>query len=154
MDAAGLRLVPADPDTTVGAISIWADPGNGLPVEVDLTGRGASQPILVARFLELNESRPALATVTPHPAPDVGVATAELPDVTGILNGFGPPLPGRLAGDRRAPGGRRPGGRGRLRRRVLPLRRAAAAVPGRDHALSAASGRGRGGGQIPAGRTG
>jgi hypothetical protein len=101
VDAAGLRLVPADPDTTVGAISIWADPGNGLPVEVDLTGRGASQPILVARFLELNESRPALATVTPHPAPDVGVATAELPDVTGILNGFGPPLPGQLAGDRR-----------------------------------------------------
>ena len=107
VDAAGLRLVPADPGTTVGAISIWADPGTGLPVEVAVTSRGASQPVLVARFLDLSESRPALATVTPDPAPGVGVATADLPDITGILNGFGPPLPRQLAGNRRVavPGG-------------------------------------------------
>ncbi len=107
VDTAGLRLVPADPATTVGAISIWADPSSGLPAEVAVTSRGASEPVLVARFLELSERRPALAVVTPNPAPDVGVATAELPDVSGILNGFGPPLPGQLAGSRRVavPGG-------------------------------------------------
>ena len=107
VDAAGLRLAPADPATTVGAISIWADPASGLPVEVAVTSRGASEPVLVARFLELSERRPALAVVTPNPAPDVGVATAELPDVSGILSGFGPPLPGQLAGSRRVavPGG-------------------------------------------------
>jgi hypothetical protein len=107
VDAAGLRLVPADPDTTVGSVSIWADPRTGLPVEVAVTSRGASQPVLVARFLDLSERRPALATVTPAPAPGVGVATAELPDVSGILNGFGPPLPRQLAGNRRVavPGG-------------------------------------------------
>ncbi len=33
VDAAGLRLVPADRTTTVGAIDIWADPADGLPVE-------------------------------------------------------------------------------------------------------------------------
>jgi hypothetical protein len=107
VDAAGLRLVPADAATTVGAVEIWADPADGLPVEVDVTGRGSGRPVLVARFLDLSRQRPALATVTPDPAPDVGFTTTELPDVSGILNGFGPPLPGRLAGLRRVanPGG-------------------------------------------------
>jgi len=105
--AAGLRLVPADPATTVGAVDIWADPATGLPVEVAVTGRGGTQPILVARFLDLSERRPSLATVTPNLAPGVGFTTTVLPDVSGILNGFGPLLPARIAGMSRvaAPGG-------------------------------------------------
>jgi hypothetical protein len=105
--AAGLRLVPAAATTTVGAIEIYADPADGFPVEVDVTGRGSGRPVLVSRFLDLSRRAPALATVTPHPAPDVGFAATELPDVSGILNGFGPPLPGQLAGLRRVanPGG-------------------------------------------------
>jgi hypothetical protein len=103
VDAAGLRLVPDDPATTIGAVDIWADPASGLPVEVAIIGQGASQPILVARFLELSESRPSLAVVTPDPAPGVGITTTRLPDVSGILNGFGPPLPGQIAGMSRVP---------------------------------------------------
>lgn len=105
--AAGLRLVPDEPATTVGAVDIWADPATGLPVEVAVTGRGATRPILVARFLDLSERRPSLATVTPDPAPDVGFTTTVLPDITGIANGFGAMLPPRIAGMDRAvsPGG-------------------------------------------------
>jgi len=107
VDAAGLRLAPDDPDTTIGAVDIWADPASGLPVQVDIIGQGASQPILVTRFLDLTESRPSLAVVTPDPAPGVGVTTTRLPDITGILNRFGPPLPGQIAGMNRvaAPSG-------------------------------------------------
>jgi hypothetical protein len=100
--AAGLRLVPADPATTVGAVDIWADPATGLPVEVAVTGRGASRPVLTARFFDLSQRRPSLATVTPNPAPGVGYTTTVLPDVSGILNGFGPLLPTRIAGLGRA----------------------------------------------------
>ena len=105
--AAGLRLVPADPASTVGEVDIWADPATGLPLEVAVTARGASHPILASRFLDLSERRPSLATVTPDPAPGTGFTTTVLPDVSGILNGFGPLLPSRLAGmDRVAsPGG-------------------------------------------------
>jgi hypothetical protein len=103
VDAAGLRLVPDDPATTIGAVDIWADPASGLPVEVAIIGRGASQPILVARFLELSESRPSLAVVTPDPAPGVGVTSTRLPDISGILNRFGPSLPGQIAGMSRVP---------------------------------------------------
>ena len=100
--AAGLQLVPADPRTTVGAVDIWADPADGLPVEVTVTERGARGPALVTRFLDLSLSRPALATVTPDPAPGVGVTTTALPDITRILNRFAPPLPARIAGMARA----------------------------------------------------
>ena len=105
--AAGLRLVPTDPATTVGAVDIWADPATGLPVEVSITSRGASRPILTARFFDLNQRRPSLATVTPNPAPDVGFTTTVLPDISGIANGFGAMLPMRIAGMPRAasPGG-------------------------------------------------
>jgi hypothetical protein len=93
--------------TTVGQIDVWANPKNGLPVEVTVTGRGSAQQVLVTRFLNLNQSPPALATVTPNPAPAVGLTTTQLPDVSGILNGFGPLLPGQLAGMSRieSPGG-------------------------------------------------
>jgi len=102
--AAGLQLVPADPRTTVGAVDIWADPADGLPVEVTVTERGARGPALVTRFLDLSLSRPSLATVTPDPAPGVGVTTTALPDITRILNRFAPPLPARIAGMARAAG--------------------------------------------------
>jgi hypothetical protein len=108
--AAGLRLVPAQRATTIAAVDIWADPVTGLPVQVEVFGRAGpgepagssgrvtAAPVLTSRFLDLTERRPALSTVTPDPAPGVGMTTARLPDVSGILNAFAPPLPGVLAG--------------------------------------------------------
>jgi hypothetical protein len=89
VDAAGLRLVPADRSTTVGAIQIWADPASGLPVEVQVIGRGSARPVLVSSFLDLSQHRPALTNLIPRPAPDVGFSTTRLPDVNGILKGDG-----------------------------------------------------------------
>jgi hypothetical protein len=101
--AAGLRLLPDDPDSTVRAVDIWADPANGLPVEVDVITQGSTKPILVTRFLDLSESRPSLADVTPAPAPGVGTTVTALPDVSGIVDRFGPPLPEQIAGMSRVP---------------------------------------------------
>jgi hypothetical protein len=98
VDAAGLALAPDDPDSTIGAVDIWANPASGLPVQVAIIGRGSAKPVLVTRFLDLTESRPPASVVTPDPAPGVGFTTTELPDVTGILNRFAPPLPGQIAG--------------------------------------------------------
>ena len=87
--AAGLRVTPAGHATTIGAIDIWADPRTGLPVEVQITGRGAARPVLTSSFLELSERRPGLGTVTPHPAPGVAFTTTSLPAVDSVLNGDG-----------------------------------------------------------------
>ena len=108
VDAAGLRLVPAGPGTTIGAIEIWADPASGLPVAVQISGRGTGhqpgQPVLISTFLELSRAQPDLTAVIPHPAPNVGLTTTRLPDVDGVLNGDGDgdgdgtPFPPQLGG--------------------------------------------------------
>jgi hypothetical protein len=105
IDAAGLRVVPADQATTVSAVDIWADPANGLPVEVKITGRGTSQAALTTSFLQVSQHRPALATVTPHPAPGVDVVTTRFSSISGILNdNLGSyPWPSRLSGLARLP---------------------------------------------------
>ncbi len=132
VDAAGLRLSPADPASTVAAIDVWADPGSGLPVRVEITARGSSQPVLVSQFLALSQRRPALATVTPDPSPAAGFTTAREPDVNSVLNTDGDgdhdgtPFPARLAGlgEAAIPGGL-PGvavyGDGFTRFALLPL---------------------------------
>ena len=48
--AAGLRLTPADPATTIGHVDVWADPDTGLPVAVEVTARGADRPVLVSQL--------------------------------------------------------------------------------------------------------
>ena len=42
--AAGLRVTPADPASTVGRVDIWADPSSGLPLMVEVFGRGSGPP--------------------------------------------------------------------------------------------------------------
>jgi hypothetical protein len=154
VDAAGLRLLPDDPDSTVGAVDIWANPGNGLPVQVDIFTHGSAQPILVARFLDLSEGLPSLADVTPAPAPGVGTTVTALPDVSGIVDRFGPPLPSQIAGQSQVPA---PSGladvaaygAGFSRFAVLPL-------PSRvgQSALNAAQSAGAGGVKLSSGGTG
>jgi hypothetical protein len=97
-DAAGLRLAPAGPGTTVAAVDIWADPASGLPVEVEVFGRGSAAPVLVSRFLSVSLTRPSLATVRPALSPAGMFSSSEEPDVEGIVNGYGPLLPARLGG--------------------------------------------------------
>jgi hypothetical protein len=137
IDAAGLRVTPAGDATTIGAIDIWADPRTGLPVEVQITGRGTAQPVLTSSFLELSERRPGLDTVTPHPAPGVGFTTTSLPAVDSVLNGDGDgdrdgsPFPRQLGGSRHvAIPGSPPGvavyGTGFSRFVLLPLPRSVA----------------------------
>ena len=102
--AAGLRVTPAGHATTIGAIDIWADPRTGLPVEVQITGRGAARPVLTSSFLELSERRPGLGTVTPHPAAGVAFASTSPHAVDSVLSSDvdgdydGSPFPRELAG--------------------------------------------------------
>ena len=104
IDAAGLRLTPAGRTSTISAVDVWADPGSGLPVKVEVFGRLAAAPVLVSRFLDVSLTRPDVATVRPGFGPEVGYARVGEPDVTRVLRGFGPPLPASLGGASRVPG--------------------------------------------------
>lgn len=98
--AAGIRLRPTDPATTVGQVDMWADPATGLPLRVEITARGAAKPIIVSRFVNVTLRAPDTADVTP---PDTGsVARVNEPDVAGVIAQFSRfPLPDLLAGYQR-----------------------------------------------------
>jgi hypothetical protein len=99
VSAAGLRVRPADPDTSVGQVDIWADPDSGLPVRVEVSARGASQPVLVTRFLELTQQRPAASALgLEQPPPDSGFTATTAPDIVSALGAAPASYPDLLAG--------------------------------------------------------
>jgi hypothetical protein len=98
-DAAGLRLTPADPDTTIGHVDIWADPDTGLPLAVELTARGGVRPVLFSRFAELDTTTPRRDVLVPKQAPGTGFTIATAPDIGDALGTLGRGrIPLRLAG--------------------------------------------------------
>jgi hypothetical protein len=101
--AAGLRVTPADPASTVGHIDIWASGVSGLPLMVKVFARGSSRPALVSQFFQVSPWRPAAAVLTPVRGPGTGFTTTSASDLSGALNDLGPVLlPTELAGRARA----------------------------------------------------
>jgi hypothetical protein len=100
VDAAGLRLIPASPDTTVAHVDVWADPESGLPLQAEITAKGGVRPVFVTRFLEIHFSAPDAAVLTPPaPRPGIGYTVTEAPDILSAINRRRPvELPPALAG--------------------------------------------------------
>jgi hypothetical protein len=97
VDASGLRLVPADPDTTIGQVDLWADPASGLPVRVEVTARGQQVPILSTEFQQVDQTTPTIEA--PRPVLGSGFSVASAPDVTDALGALGQAvLPNTLGG--------------------------------------------------------
>ncbi|MGI5238514.1 hypothetical protein [Dactylosporangium sp. CA-139066] len=97
--APGLRVVPADPETTIGAIDVWADPRSGLPLEVDVGGA------FTTRFLEVSTDPPAADVLQPRAAGSSGFASSTQSEITSSLNSVARAnLPATLAGRNRVPG--------------------------------------------------
>ena len=96
-DAAGFRIAPADPDTTVGRIDVWCDPASSLPLRVEIAARGQEDPLLFTEFREVALTRPDIAV--PTAPPGAGAVTAEAADLAGALRQLdAAPPPRRLAG--------------------------------------------------------
>lgn len=87
IDAAGLRVTTSAPQSTIGHIDIWADPGTGLPLQIEVTARNAERPILVTRFLDVRMATPPAAVLTP-PQPRDGLSVANV-DAGDTLDLFG-----------------------------------------------------------------
>jgi hypothetical protein len=127
IDAPGLRLTPDESASTVAHVDIWAEPGSGLPLRVELYGVGEQHPVLTTTLLKLSLSEPSAATTDFDPAPGVQVNYEESVDVAAAANAFAPyDLPASLAG-LRSRDGQDPGavgiyGRGPTALIALPLR--------------------------------
>jgi outer membrane lipoprotein-sorting protein len=68
-DGLGLRLVPAEPASSVARVDLWVDPGSGLPLQVQVVQEGSTVPALDTRFLDLDVARPAAEVFAFSPPP-------------------------------------------------------------------------------------
>ena len=102
--AAGLRMTPADPASTVGHVDIWADPSSGLPLMVEIFSRGSARPALESQFFQVSPWRPDPRVLTPMRAPGTGFTVTRAGSLAGALGNLGlVALPAQLAGRTRLP---------------------------------------------------
>jgi hypothetical protein len=127
IDAAGVRLRPAESTTSVAQVDIWADPDTGLPLRVDLYGVGDRRPVLRSTLRALDLTQPPASATLFRPASGIRINYEESVDVAAAANALSAyDLPDTLAG-LRARGGKDPRavgvyGRGPTTLLVLPLR--------------------------------
>jgi len=99
VDAAGLRLVPAEAGTSVRQVDVWVDPQSGLPLQVELYGADEKRPVLSTVLRELSVGPPSDGTTRFASAAGVGLNYEESVDVAAAANAFAPvDLPASLGG--------------------------------------------------------
>jgi hypothetical protein len=102
--AAGLRMTPSDPASTVGHVDIWADPASGLPLMVEIFSRGSARPALESQFFQVSSWRADPRVLTPVRSPGTGFTVTGAGNLAGALSNLGVfALPGQLAGRARLP---------------------------------------------------
>jgi hypothetical protein len=102
--AAGLRMTPADPASTVGQVDIWADPASGLPLMVEIFSRGSARPALMSQFFQVSSWHPDSRVLTPVRAPGTGFTVTNAGNLAGALSNLGlVALPAQLADRDRLP---------------------------------------------------
>jgi hypothetical protein len=102
--AAGLRMTPADPASTVGHVDIWAAPSSGLPLMVEIFTRGSARPALESQFFQVSRWQPDPRVLTPVRAAGTGLTVTRAGSLAGALSDLGiAALPAELAGRIRQP---------------------------------------------------
>lgn len=125
--ADGVRVVPADPSSTVGHLDLYVDRRTGLPLSLLVVPRGGGIPAFRTSFVDVSTTRPSTSDVTPRTPPFTRVRTTDTPDLASAVDRYAPfALPVRLAGADRSrdlvgSGGSATYGRGLARFAVLPL---------------------------------
>lgn len=99
IDAPGLRYTPPAGTSTVGRVDVWADPGSGLPLRVEVSAVGADRSAVVTGFEEVAVERPADDRVQFRPSGDVEVERRDAVDIADAAGRYAPFLvPQELAG--------------------------------------------------------
>lgn len=102
--AAGLEITSASPLSTVARADVWASPGTGLPLLVEVFNRGSATPALETRFLQAGPWTPDASVLTPQRGRGTGFTTTTPADLAGVLKDLDDEaLPGSLAGFARQP---------------------------------------------------
>jgi hypothetical protein len=97
--AAGLAVTPANSRSTIAQADIWAAPGTGLPLLVEVFGHWSARPALETQFLQAGTWTPESNVLTPRLGPGTGFTTTTPSSFAGVLKNLADEaLPSRLAG--------------------------------------------------------
>ena len=93
--AIGIRLHPSDGLSSIDHVDVYADRGTGLPLEVQLYGRGDSAPAVTTSFVSVSAGTPSpRLTIAPAPA-GAEVHSNSFGDIAAGANFFAPVRPPR-----------------------------------------------------------
>jgi hypothetical protein len=84
--APGLRLTPNPPQSTIGHVDVWADLATGLPMRVDVYGKGSSSSVLSSKFLDFSTRTPRAADVGFTLPQDAHVRILNQPDLAAAID--------------------------------------------------------------------
>ena len=127
LEAPGLRLIPAEPASTVARVDIWADPVVGLPVQVELYAAGDRPPVVSTTLASSAWRRRPLSSQLSVPPPASRSTTRSRstwprPPTPSRRTTCRPPLAGLTTRDGEDPDAVGVYGRGPTTVMVLPLR--------------------------------
>lgn len=124
--AAGLRVTPADPRSTIARVDLWVDADSGLPLLVRVYADGESSPVLTSEVTEVDLRRPTVreTSLDIDAGVDFSRGVSLDPDGGGTFGAYEPP--DRLGGLERREGQDLGGvgfyGRGPTTLAALPVR--------------------------------
>jgi hypothetical protein len=97
--AAGLRITPDQAVSSISAVDVWADPGTGLPLRVEVHGKQSGTPAMTSSFLDFSPSEPPPGVTAFNPPADARLSDRATRDlVTAIDQVAAVVPPDRLAG--------------------------------------------------------
>jgi hypothetical protein len=106
--APGLRITPDQAVSSISRVDVWADPGTGLPLRVEVRGKQPGAPAMASSFLDFSPIEPPAAVTAFNPPVDARLSDRASRDlVTAIDQLFAVAPPDRLAGldrNRQLPG--------------------------------------------------
>lgn len=144
--AAGVRLVPADPSSTISRVDVWVDESSGLPLRVEVYGaKDTTHPALASQMTSFQVGDPGSDPIDFRVSPGVNSVHGDTLDDVAGANAFAPfLLPSQVIGLARRGGKGVLGavgvyGRGPTALLALPLRGSTAADLHRQLARSHAA---------------
>ncbi len=104
VSAAGLRIRPSDPVSSIGEVDVWADPRTGLPLRVKVFGKQSSSTAITSSFLDVAISTPPPSSTAFRIPVGSNLHSDTTPDLATALDQLGSAAPpAKLAGiDRNA----------------------------------------------------
>ncbi len=97
IEAPGLRLKPATNKSNVDHVDLWADPGSGLALRVEIWSDGRT-PDLTSEFRNFEAGAPPAERTTYSPADGTEVSFDEVLDIADASNQYAPLLPPEVIG--------------------------------------------------------